>query len=409
MALQSSGAISLDDIHQEVDGVSGTTCSINDSDIRGLIDKGAGATMGFNEWYGASNTKYIAATGGNTTTSGNYKYHYFNSSGTFNITQGPVNTPTAVDYIIIAGGGAGGTSATNQYNRMGGGGGAGGYITGTFTGNAGSRSITVGGGAGAAVNSGNNGSNSSISGVATATGGGGGGFSNSGSSQDGGNSGGSGGGGGMPSYFGSSSAGSGTSGQGNAGHIGNRGYQPGVSGLGAGGGGGGKGGAAQDYLSRVTAYQPHGIYSEARVSYAGGKGSTTGAANYNGASRAGGGGGGAYPGHGYYFWNNNPANPQYYDSYFRFPYGGRGRDQFNQPANSYNSSASGGGVGHAYSNVNSPYDNPDRGSGIVQVAASGTANTGGGGGGGAHGDAASGRQGGNGGSGIVMVRYQYQG
>ena len=150
MALQSSGAISLDDIHQEVDGVSGTTCSINDSDIRGLIDKGSGATMGFNEWYGASNTKYIAATGGNTTTSGNYKYHYFNSSGTFNITQGPVNTPTAVDYIIIAGGGAGGTSATNQYNRMGGGGGAGGYITGTFTGNAGSRSITVGGGAGAA-------------------------------------------------------------------------------------------------------------------------------------------------------------------------------------------------------------------------------------------------------------------
>ena len=126
-------------------------------------------------------------------------------------------------------------------------------------------------------------------------------------------------------------------------------------------------------------------------------------------SSTGGGGGGAYPGHGYYFWNNNPANPQYYDSYFRFPYGGRGRDQFNQPQNAYNSSASGGGVGHAYSNVNSPYDNPDRGSGIVQVAASGTANTGGGGGGGAHGNAAQNRQGGNGGSGIVMVRYQYQG
>jgi len=54
MALQSSGAISLDDIHDEAGGTSGSTATINDSDIRGLIDKSAGASMAFNEWYGAS-------------------------------------------------------------------------------------------------------------------------------------------------------------------------------------------------------------------------------------------------------------------------------------------------------------------------------------------------------------------
>jgi hypothetical protein len=55
MALQTSGAISLNDIHVEAGGSSGTQASMNDSDIRGLIDKSSGAQMAFNEWYGASN------------------------------------------------------------------------------------------------------------------------------------------------------------------------------------------------------------------------------------------------------------------------------------------------------------------------------------------------------------------
>lgn len=55
MALQSSGAISLNNIHVEAGGSSGTTASINDSDIRGLIGKASGASMSFSEWYGASN------------------------------------------------------------------------------------------------------------------------------------------------------------------------------------------------------------------------------------------------------------------------------------------------------------------------------------------------------------------
>lgn len=59
MALQTSGAISLNQIHVEAGGSSGTTASINDSDIRGLISKGSGATMSFSEWYGASNVAIV--------------------------------------------------------------------------------------------------------------------------------------------------------------------------------------------------------------------------------------------------------------------------------------------------------------------------------------------------------------
>ena len=86
MALPTSGAISLNQIHVEAGGASGTQASINDSDIRGLISKSSGVTMSFNEWHGASsgaalsipgnfvvsssqtnNTQTITATGLNTT------------------------------------------------------------------------------------------------------------------------------------------------------------------------------------------------------------------------------------------------------------------------------------------------------------------------------------------------------
>jgi len=54
MALQTSGMISLNDIHVEAGGSSGAACTINDSDIRGLISKSSGAAMDFADWYGAS-------------------------------------------------------------------------------------------------------------------------------------------------------------------------------------------------------------------------------------------------------------------------------------------------------------------------------------------------------------------
>ena len=54
MPLQTSGPISLNEIHVEAGGTTGTTASINDADIRGLISKASGVTMSFSEWYGAS-------------------------------------------------------------------------------------------------------------------------------------------------------------------------------------------------------------------------------------------------------------------------------------------------------------------------------------------------------------------
>jgi len=54
MALQASGVITLDDLHVEAGGTTNTLCSLNDEDIRNIIDKGAGATNSINEYYGQS-------------------------------------------------------------------------------------------------------------------------------------------------------------------------------------------------------------------------------------------------------------------------------------------------------------------------------------------------------------------
>jgi hypothetical protein len=54
MGLQTSGQISLNDIHIEAGGSTSTLVGINDSDIRDLIGKSSGAQMVFTEWYGAS-------------------------------------------------------------------------------------------------------------------------------------------------------------------------------------------------------------------------------------------------------------------------------------------------------------------------------------------------------------------
>lgn len=54
MALQTSGMISLNEIHIEAGGTTGTFCAINNADIRGLVGAGNGAAMDFADWYGAS-------------------------------------------------------------------------------------------------------------------------------------------------------------------------------------------------------------------------------------------------------------------------------------------------------------------------------------------------------------------
>lgn len=56
MALQSSGQISLNDLHVEAGGTSGTQASMNDSDIRGLLSAAANSQMTFSGFYGASSS-----------------------------------------------------------------------------------------------------------------------------------------------------------------------------------------------------------------------------------------------------------------------------------------------------------------------------------------------------------------
>ena len=61
MALASSGAISINQIHVEAGGTTQTQCSINDSDIRDLneasgktINNTTNTTISFDDFYGAS-------------------------------------------------------------------------------------------------------------------------------------------------------------------------------------------------------------------------------------------------------------------------------------------------------------------------------------------------------------------
>lgn len=62
MALPSSGAISLNQMHVEAAGsvASGTSVSLNDSDIRGLIGKGSATDMDFSEWYGSDSIESVS-------------------------------------------------------------------------------------------------------------------------------------------------------------------------------------------------------------------------------------------------------------------------------------------------------------------------------------------------------------
>ena len=79
MALATSGALTLDQIHVEAGGTTGTTCSLNDSDIRGLtaasgktINSTLGTTIDFDDFYGASGGITSA-----TITNGYYHYSGF--------------------------------------------------------------------------------------------------------------------------------------------------------------------------------------------------------------------------------------------------------------------------------------------------------------------------------------------
>jgi len=81
MALPTSGALTLDAIHVEAGGTTGTTCSLNDTDIRGLapgsgktINSTQGTTVDFDDFYGASSGNSLSMTVGHSvvTTSDQY-------------------------------------------------------------------------------------------------------------------------------------------------------------------------------------------------------------------------------------------------------------------------------------------------------------------------------------------------
>lgn len=63
MALQTSGAISLNDMHIEVGGTSGTTCSLNDPDIRALISVDANGNQSIQQYYGKSSETQLPTSG----------------------------------------------------------------------------------------------------------------------------------------------------------------------------------------------------------------------------------------------------------------------------------------------------------------------------------------------------------
>lgn len=86
MALQTSGAISLNQIHTEVGGTSGTQASLNDSDIRVIAGVPSGA-VDFADCYGA--TSVVITQGSQTVTQATY-YGFSNNSGSMG-SRSPTN------------------------------------------------------------------------------------------------------------------------------------------------------------------------------------------------------------------------------------------------------------------------------------------------------------------------------
>lgn len=180
MALQSSGAISLNDIHVEAGGSSGTQASINDSDIRGLIGKGSGVQMSFSEWYGAALDPPDPIE--------------YTSAGTSSFTI--ESTVRAIGVQVLgAGGGGAGANATSLDGFGTGGGGAGGRIIAYYNVNGGETLTAVrgsGASGGTGLQNGSTGGSSyvRVGSTTIATGNGGGGGQIGGASAPGGSGGG---------------------------------------------------------------------------------------------------------------------------------------------------------------------------------------------------------------------------
>lgn len=76
MTLQTSGAISLNQIHIEAGGSSGTQVSLNDTDVRYLTNAGSAASSSFSSFYGKSKHRVTAGSG----TAGSIQYTGYKTS-----------------------------------------------------------------------------------------------------------------------------------------------------------------------------------------------------------------------------------------------------------------------------------------------------------------------------------------
>ena len=102
MTLQSSGAISLANIASEFGGSTPHSLSEYYGVAGGVPSSG---TISMSQFYGTSSPAYVYATGGSVSQSGNYRTHYFYSSGSFYISNsgnsGGSNTVTYLSLIHI--------------------------------------------------------------------------------------------------------------------------------------------------------------------------------------------------------------------------------------------------------------------------------------------------------------------
>ena len=330
--------------------------------------------------------KFVAATGGCITTSGDFKIHKFTGNGTFCVTcAGNPGGSDTVEYLVVAGGGGGGS-------HIGGGGGGGGarYVfpspaTGGLPVLAQGYPITIGGGGAGATDSGGtsgaSGSNTVFSSI-TSAGGGEGGSAGApqpcGSKPNGsGHAGGAGGGSGHGNGPGPLGPVTGCGGAGNTppvsppqGKDGGKGFGYNAHGGGGGGGGGCAGVQGADGSNPAAS---------------GGNGGNGSQVNICGNNYYWGGGGGGTAGIG----PSQPAGT-----------GGNGGLGGGGGASVQTPGTAGTGGGSAIASGG----NGGTGSPAGPTSGAGGANSGGGGGGGSHNNG----DGGAGGSGIVIIRYKFQ-
>ena len=114
MAIPSTGSISMSDIQTEFGGsnpislseyyAGGGQTPAGTTGNNGTVPSSGAIDMG--DFRGSTNAVYMDADGGTESTSGDYKFHRFNSSGTFSVnTVGNEAGSDTIDYIVVAGGG----------------------------------------------------------------------------------------------------------------------------------------------------------------------------------------------------------------------------------------------------------------------------------------------------------------